>query len=184
MKLIVGLGNPGKEYEHSRHNMGYDVIDLFASSLGCDIDREGFKGLYTKTLYLDETIILLKPTTYMNLSGDSVRMIKEYFKIDVDDLFVIYDDMDIMPGHIKLKIKGSSAGHNGIKSIIENIKTEEFKRIRIGTGKPLYNVVDYVLGKPKGEELLLVQEAQKNAVDAIKVAIKESFNKAMTIYNK
>ena len=130
MKLIVGLGNPGKEYEHSRHNMGYDVIDLFASSLGCDIDREGFKGLYTKTLYLDETIILLKPTTYMNLSGDSVRMIMEYFKIDVDDLFVIYDDMDIMPGHIKLKIKGSSAGHNGIKSIIENIKTEEFKRIR------------------------------------------------------
>ena len=184
MKLIVGLGNPGKEYEHTRHNMGYDVVDLFASSLCFDIDKVGFKGLYTKVKYFNEDIILLKPTTYMNLSGDSIVLLKNYFKIDIEDIIIIYDDMDTKVGNIRLKIKGSSGGHNGIKSIIANLKTEEFKRIRVGIGKPVFNIIDYVLGKPSSEEQELINKALQDAVDALKISIKESFNKAMTIYNK
>ena len=184
MKLIVGLGNPGKEYEHTRHNMGYDVVDLFASSLGFDIDKAGFKGLYTKVKYFNEDIILLKPTTYMNLSGDSIVLLKNYFKIDIEDIIIIYDDMDTKVGNIRLKIKGSSGGHNGIKSIIANLKTEEFKRIRVGIGKPAFNIIDYVLSKPSSEEQELINKALQDAVDALKISIKESFNKAMTIYNK
>ena len=184
MKLIVGLGNPGKEYEHTRHNMGYDVVDLFASSLGFDIDKVGFTGLYTKVKYFNEDIILLKPTTYMNLSGDSIVLLKNYFKIDIEDIIIIYDDMDTKVGNIRLKIKGSSGGHNGIKSIIANLKTEEFKRIRVGIGKPAFNIIDYVLSKPSSEEQELINKALQDAVDALKISIKESFNKAMTIYNK
>ena len=193
MKLIVGLGNPGKEYEHTRHNMGYDVVALFASSLGFDIDKVGFKGLYTKVKYFNEDIILLKPTTYMNLSGDSIVLLKNYFKIDkyakickidIEDIIIIYDDMDTKVGNIRLKIKGSSGGHNGIKSIIANLKTEEFKRIRVGIGKPAFNIIDYVLSKPSSEEQELINKALQDAVDALKISIKESFNKAMTIYNK
>lgn len=184
MKLIVGLGNPGKEYEHTRHNMGYDVVDLFVSSLGFDIDKVGFKGLYTKVKYFNEDIILLKPTTYMNLSGDSIVLLKNYFKIDIEDIIIIYDDMDTKVGNIRLKIKGSSGGHNGIKSIIANLKTEEFKRIRVGIGKPIFNIIDYVLSKPSSEEQELINKALQDAVDALKISIKESFNKAMTIYNK
>ena len=184
MKLIVGLGNPGKEYEHTRHNMGYDVVDLFASSLGFDIDKVGFNGLYTKVKYFNEDIILLKPTTYMNLSGDSIVLLKNYFKIDIEDIIIIYDDMDTKVGNIRLKIKGSSGGHNGIKSIIANLKTEEFKRIRVGIGKPAFNIIDYVLSKPSSEEQELINKALNDAVDALKISIKESFNKAMTIYNK
>ncbi len=184
MKLIVGLGNPGREYAHTRHNMGYDVIDAFASSLGHDIDREGFKGLYTRVKYFNEDIILLKPTTYMNLSGDSIVLLLNYFKIDVEDMIVIYDDMDTKIGNIRLKIKGSSGGHNGIKSIINNLKTEEFKRIRVGIGKPEFNSIDFVLSKPSESEQELIDKAIKDSVDALKISIKESFNKAMTIYNK
>ena len=184
MKLIVGLGNPGKEYEHTRHNMGYDAVDLFAFSLGFDIDKVGFKGLYTKVKYFNEDIILLKPTTYMNLSGDSIVLLKNYFKIDIEDIIIIYDDMDTKVGNIRLKIKGSSGGHNGIKSIIANLKTEEFKRIRVGIGKPAFNIIDYVLSKPSSEEQELINKALNDAVDALKISIKESFNKAMTIYNK
>ena len=184
MKLIVGLGNPGKEYEHTRHNMGYDVVDLFASSLGFDIDKVVFEGLYTKVKYVNEDIILLKPTTYMNLSGDSIVLLKNYFKIDIEDIIIIYDDMDTKVGNIRLKIKGSSGGHNGIKSIIANLKTEEFKRIRVGIGKPVFNIIDYVLTKPSSEEQELINKALQDAVDALKISIKESFNKAMTIYNK
>lgn len=183
MKLIVGLGNPGKEYAHTRHNMGYDVVDLFAESLGLDIDKEGFKGLYTKAKYFDNDLILLKPTTYMNLSGDSIILVMNYFKIENKDLIVIYDDMDTNVGNIRLKIKGSSGGHNGIKSIINNLKTEEFERIRIGIGKPKYNTIDFVLTKPLKDEEDLFIKAKEDAVKALKIALKESFNKAMTLYN-
>lgn len=184
MILIVGLGNKGKEYEHTRHNMGFDVIDKLADSLGVTFDKTGFKGEYTKTRYFDEEIVLLKPMTYMNLSGDSVIEIMNFFKISIEDIIVIYDDMDTPVGHIKLKIKGSSGGHNGLKSIIARTGHEDFKRVKIGIGHPLYGVIDYVLNKPNKEESLDIMKAQDNAVEAIKIAIKESFNKAMTMFNK
>lgn len=183
MILVVGLGNPGKQYEHTHHNMGFDVVDKFADSLGVSFDREGFKGVYTKTKYFDEDIIILKPQTYMNLSGESVVQALNFFKIDINDMIIVFDDMDIPAGHLKLKIKGSSGGHNGIKSIINLIGTDEFKRIKVGIGKAEHDVIDYVLTKPSKEDEPLLIEAQNNAVAALKTAIKESFNKAMTMYN-
>lgn len=185
MYLIVGLGNPGKEYEHTRHNMGFDVVDKFVDSLGQTFDRSGMNGVYCKTKYFDEDIIVLKPQTFMNLSGKCIVQFLKFFNIGVENMIVIYDDMDTEPGKLKLKIKGSSGGHNGIKSIIECIGTQEFNRIKVGTGHPSYpNVIDFVLHTPTEEEQEKIFVAQKNAVDAIKVAIKESFNKAMTMYNK
>ena len=185
MKLIVGLGNPGRNYAHTRHNMGFDTIDKLADSRGVSIEKENFKGLYTKVKYFDEDVILLKPLTFMNLSGDSIISCMNFFKIDKKDLLVIYDDLDIKPGHLKLKESGSSGGHNGIKSIISNLGSEEFKRIRVGVGRPEFDsVIDYVLKKPSKEEQELIDEAQNNAVEAIKIYLKESFNKAMTLYNK
>ena len=185
MKLIVGLGNPGRNYAHTRHSMGFDVIDKLADSWGVSIEKENFKGLYTKVKYFDEDVILLKPLTFMNLSGDSIISCMNFFKIEKKDLLVIYDDLDIKPGHLKLKESGSSGGHNGIKSIISNLGSEEFKRIRVGVGRPEFDsVIDYVLKKPSKEEQELIDEAQNNAVEAIKIYLKESFNKAMTLYNK
>ncbi len=184
MKLIAGLGNFGKEYEHTRHNMGFDVVDKFADSLGEDISRSGFHSLYLKTKYMNEDVILLKPQTYMNNSGIAIKEIMDYFDISIDDLIVIYDDMDIQIGHLKIKLDGSSGGHNGIKSIIAHLGSQNFKRIRVGIGAPTYNNIDFVLGKPSKEEKELLEEAQNNAVSALKIAIKESFNKAMSLYNK
>lgn len=183
MKLIVGLGNFGKEYESTRHNVGFMCADLFADSLGESIDKKGFSSLYSRLKYLDEDIILLKPLTYMNNSGIAVREIKNYFNIDINDIIVIQDEMDIEPGHLKIKVGGSSAGHNGIKSITENLKSDAYTRIKIGIGRPTYNSVDFVLGKPKDEEKDLIDSAIKSASEAIKVIIKESLNKAMSLYN-
>lgn len=182
--LIVGLGNPGKEYAHTRHNVGFDFIDEFANKLGVDIDREGFKGKYCITKYQDKDIILFKPQTYMNNSGEAIIEIVKYFKIDLENILVVYDDMDFNPGVIKIKEKGSSAGHNGIKSIINHLKTDEFKRIRIGVGKFQYNIIDFVLSRPSKEDRELIDSAIINAIDATKIYLNESFNKAMSIYNK
>src|SRR5574344_222513 len=184
MKLIVGLGNPGKEYEKTRHYMGFETVDKFAYSLGISIDKEDFKGLYIRTKYLDNDLILLKPLTFMNLSGESVVAVANYFKIEPKDIYVIYDEMDFDPGVMKIKLDGSSAGHNGIKSIIQNLGTDKFIHVRIGTGKPTFNAVDYVLGKPSKEDRALINEAQDRAVEAIKCSLKETIGKAMSLYNK
>ena len=183
MKLIVGLGNPGKKYEHTRHNMGFDVVDLFAEKAQIDIDKEAFKGLVGRGKVFDEDIYILKPQTYMNLSGESVREIVNYFKIDLGDLIVIYDDMALEPGKIRLRASGSSGGHKGMQNIIEQLGSEDIKRIRIGIGEPTYDTIDYVLSKPLKEERPLIDEAIKNAVDALKEVLKENFDKAMTNFN-
>lgn len=184
MFLVVGLGNPGIRYEHTRHNMGFDVVDRFVDSLGLTFDREGFKGIYTKAKYFDEEIIVLKPQTFMNLSGESVIEVVNFFKIDIDNIIVVYDDMDTPVGHIKLKLKGSSGGQKGIQSIIEHLGTEEIKRIKVGIGRPIFETIDYVLSKPLKDEQEAIEDAQKNAAAALKLAIKENFDKAMTAYNK
>lgn len=184
MKLIVGLGNPGKKYEKSRHNIGFETIDAFADSLGTSIDKEGFSGLYAKSKYFDEEIYLLKPLTFMNLSGKSVQAISAYFKIDSKDIFIIHDEMDFEPGKFKIRERGSSGGHNGIKSIIECLGTEEFNRFRIGIGKPTEDSIEFVLGKPNKVERDLIDKAKNEVIDAIKVAIKDGIQKAMNMYNK
>ena len=183
MKLIVGLGNPGKKYEHTRHNMGFDVVGLFAEQAKIDIDKEAFKGVVGRGKVFDEDIFILKPHTYMNLSGESVQEIVSYFKIDLEDIIIIYDDMALEPGKIRLRASGSSGGHKGMQNIIEHLHTENIKRIRIGIGEPTYDTIDYVLSKPLKEERPLIDEAINNAVNALKEILKENFDKAMTNYN-
>ena len=183
MKLIVGLGNPGKKYEHTRHNMGFDVIDLFSELAQIDIDKESFKGLVGRGKVFDEDVFLLKPQTFMNLSGESVREIVSYFKIKIEDIIVIYDDMALAPGRIRLRPSGSSGGHNGIQNIIDNLGTQDIKRIRVGIGEPTYNSIDYVLPKPSKEERVLIDEAIVDAANALKDILKDNFDKAMTKYN-
>lgn len=183
MKLIVGLGNPGKKYEHTRHNMGFDVIDIFSDLAKIDIDKEAFKGLVGRGKIFEEDVYLLKPQTYMNLSGESVREIVSYFKIPKEDIIVIYDDLDLEPGKIRLRLSGSSGGHRGIQNIIENLGSEEIKRIRIGIGKPTYDTIDYVLGKPLKDEKVLIDEAINRAVEALKEILKNGFDSAMNKFN-
>ena len=183
MKLIVGLGNPGKKYEHTRHNMGFDTVDLFSELAKIDIDKEAFKGLVGRGKVFDEDVYLLKPQTYMNLSGESVREITSYFKIPTEDIIVIYDDLDLEPGKIRLRLSGSSGGHRGIQNIIENLGTENIKRIRIGIGKPTFDTIDYVLGKPLKEERPLIDEAINKATEALKEILKHNFDSAMNKFN-
>ena len=183
MKLIVGLGNPGKKYEHTRHNMGFDVVDLFADLAYIDVSKDAFKGLVGRGKVYDEDIYILKPQTFMNLSGESVREIVSYFKIDLKDIIVIYDDMALPVGSIRLRENGSSGGHKGMQNIIEHLSSEEIKRIRIGIGEPTYDTVDYVLSKPSKEEQEKIDESIKRAVEALKEALKSNFEKAMSLYN-
>ncbi len=183
MKLIVGLGNPGKKYEHTRHNAGFDVVDLFSDLAQIDIDKEVFDGFLGRGKVLGEDVILFKPTTFMNLSGTAVRKVVNFFKIDLDDIVVVFDDMALPVGSIRLRIEGSSGGHKGMQNIIEQLGTEKIKRIRIGIGEPEFDAIDYVLTKPTKEEKPLIDEAIKNAVSALKESLKSTFEKAMSLFN-
>ncbi len=184
MKLIVGLGNPGKKYEHTRHNMGFDVIDLFSDLSQIDVDKEVFHGLMGRGELFDEDIMLFKPTTYMNLSGTAVREVVNYFKIPLEDIIIVFDDMSIKPGKIRLRKDGSAGGHNGMKNIIENLGSDQIKRLRVGIGEPLErDNIDYVLSKPLKDEQPLFNEAIENAVQALKEAIKTNFDRAMNKFN-
>ena len=184
MKLIVGLGNPGKEYELTRHNSGFRAVDLFADMAKLDIDREKFDGVYTKFKIDDDEVILFKPTTFMNLSGKAVVQIVNFFKIEKEDIVVVYDDMAINPGDVRLRLKGSSGGQKGMQNIIELLGTEEIKRIRIGIGEPEFDAIDYVLGKPKGDEAVALEKGIEKAANAIKDYLFDgSFTKVMSKYN-
>lgn len=185
MKLIVGLGNPGKEYEKTRHNMGYMVVDEFAEMAGLSFDKSDFKGVYgiLRRDDLDEPVVILKPETFMNNSGESVQPLMDYYKINIDDLVVVYDDMAIEPGKIRLKPFGSSGAHNGMRSIISRIGSENFKRIRVGIGEPKHTGVDWVLGKPAGEEKELIEKAIHEAASAIKDYLFHDWDYAMNHHN-
>ncbi|MCQ2792919.1 MAG: aminoacyl-tRNA hydrolase [Bacilli bacterium] len=183
MKLIVGLGNPGKEYELTRHNCGFRVLDAFADMVDVDFSREDFKGVYAKFKLDDEEIILFKPMTFMNLSGNAVQEITHFFKIKTNDILVIYDDMAIKPGDIRLRINGSSGGQKGMQNIIDNLSTEEIKRIRVGIGEPKFGAIDFVLGKPSGDEKKLIDDAIERAALAIREYLIHDFQNAMSKYN-
>lgn len=183
MKLIVGLGNPTKKYEKTRHNMGFMVIDRFADKAQVDVDKELFKGLLGRTKLFGHDVLLFKPQTYMNLSGDAVVLLVNYFKIDISDILVIYDDMALNPGTIRLRESGSAGGQKGMEDIINKLHTKDIKRLRVGIGQPTYDVKDYVLGKPIDEEVELIDKALDKAVDAIKEYLSSSFPKAMSLYN-
>ena len=183
MKLIVGLGNPGKKYEGTRHNMGFMAVDLFSDMAKIDVDKEVFSGLLGRGKVFDEDILVFKPTTFMNLSGTAVSQVVHYFKIQKEDIIVVYDDMAIAPGNIRLRLNGSSGGHKGMQNIIEQLGTSDIKRIRIGIGEPTYDTVDFVLSKPLKEEKELIDGAIENAANAIKEALKSGFDRAMNRFN-
>lgn len=184
MKLIVGLGNPGKEYERTRHNCGFMVMKKLEDKLNVSISQNKFSGLYVKTKYKNEDVILLKPMTYMNLSGESVRQVMDFFKIDTADLLVIYDDLDMPVGKLRLRESGSAGGHNGIKSIISHIGTQNFKRIRVGIDRsPYIKVVDYVLGKFTKEESQAIEEGFDKASDAVLDYLEYGFHHTMNHFN-
>lgn len=169
MYLIVGLGNPGKRYEFTRHNVGFDAVDLVAEKLGVNIDKVKFHGIYQQTKYRDKKIILLKPDTYMNASGESVVQFAKYFGIDPDRIIVLVDDIDIKFGSVKIKKNGSAGTHNGLKSIIKHISSQEFPRVKIAVGqRPEYmDLADFVLSKFTSEERKIIDKEVELAADAV-----------------
>jgi len=184
MKLIIGLGNPGAKYEHTRHNMGFDVVDMLAEDMQITQFKNKFNGLYARGEFEGETVYILKPLTFMNLSGECVKPFVDYFKIPIEDIIVVIDDMALEPGRFRLRKKGSSGGQKGLGNIISLLKTNTIKRVRIGTGEPHgNNVIDYVLTVPKNDEAEKIAEAQEEAALAIKYAIATNFDKAMTKFN-
>ncbi|MFX3624204.1 MAG: aminoacyl-tRNA hydrolase [Ectobacillus sp.] len=185
MKLIVGLGNPGREYELTRHNVGFLVIDELAKRWGIELNQQKFKGLYGSGVISGEKVFLLKPLTYMNLSGESIRPLMDYYRINVEDVIIMYDDLDIPVGKLRLRMKGSAGGHNGVKSAIAHLGTQEFNRIRIGIDRPKngMKVVDYVLGRFTPEELPAVQQAIEKSADACEEWLKTPFLQVMNTFN-
>lgn len=185
MMLIVGLGNPGKEYENTRHNIGFMSIDNIAKYFNVSIDKNKFNGLYTQFSYNDEKIILLKPQKYMNLSGEVIRDFVKFFKIDINDILVICDDLDTPVGTYRLRYKGSSGGHNGLKNIELHLSTKEYKRIKVGiSNNKMIDTKDYVLGKFSKDELDLLNPIIENMPNVIKDFITLPFDNVMNKYNK
>ena len=185
MKLIVGLGNPGKKYENTRHNTGFAVIDRTLAKLNVELDKNKFNADYTMINRNGEKIYILKPLTYMNLSGEAVVPFMKYFNIDPEDLVVVHDDLDLPVGKIRLRQSGSCGGQNGMRNIIGLLGDSNIKRIRVGIGKdPLIPVVDYVLGKTKKEDLEVYNQALDKASDALIYWLDhDDFSKVMSNFN-
>ena len=183
MYLIVGLGNPDAEYDNTRHNMGFNTINRISEKYNIKLKKNKFQGLFEIGEIEGQKVILVKPQTYMNLSGNCVKEIVDFYKIEKENIIIIYDDMDIEPGKIKIRKKGSSGGHNGIKSIIQMLGTDEFPRIRIGIGKPEHkgDEINYVIGAiPDEEKKLLIQgveKAEKALIEILKNGIDIAMNK-------
>ncbi len=185
MKLIVGLGNPGNEYAKTRHNVGFMVIDALAKELNVNVDQKKFKSLIAKTTIKNEGVILMKPQTYMNLSGEAIISAAQFFQIDPSDILVIYDDMDLPTGKVRLREKGSAGGHNGIKNMIQHLHTQEFPRIRIGIGKHQHmDTKDFVLGKISKEEMQEIEKSIETSVKACLDFPKYTFMDVMNRHNK
>lgn len=186
MFLIAGLGNPGRQYEKTRHNMGFDTIDELIERHRIPQGGIAHKAMYGKGMIAGEKVLAVKPLTYMNLSGEAIREYVNYYKMDPEtELIVIYDDIDLEPGQIRIRKKGSAGGHNGIKSIITQIGTQNFYRIKVGVGaKPKgWDLADYVLGRFSSEERELVDKAICDAADAVEMILKDGIEVAMNHYN-
>lgn len=184
MKLIVGLGNPGKEYENTRHNIGFMVLDAIAKSLNISFNKSKFSGEYAETIIDGEKYIFLKPGKYMNLSGEVIRDYVNFFKIDIKDLLVIYDDLDTELGTYRLRLKGSSGGHNGIKNIELHLNTQVYNRIKIGiSNNKRMDTKDYVLGKFNSEDMIILNKTFDIMVNIFNDYSKLSFDNLMNKYN-
>lgn len=183
MFVIVGLGNPGREYNNTRHNIGFEAINYLAKMYSIDVDREKFKGVYGEGFIKNKKVILLKPTTYMNLSGESIKSIMDFYKLTEDKIIVIYDDISLPIGRFRVREKGSAGGHNGIKSIISHLGTNAFSRIKIGVGEPKGNLVSHVLGKFSKADNEIISEILEAVVGATETIIEDDIREAMNKYN-
>lgn len=187
MFLIVGLGNPTKQYEKTRHNIGFDVMDALADKYNISISENKHKALCGKGVIEGMKVVLAKPQTYMNLSGESVAELVNYYKLDPEsELIVVFDDISLEPGNIRIRKKGSAGGHNGIKNMIAQLGTDTFQRIKVGVGeKPKgYDLAAYVLGHFHGEDLELMEEGYEKAISATEEILKGEIDAAMNEYNR
>ena len=183
MILVVGLGNPGKQYDKTRHNIGFDVIDYMADKYNIDVNREKFKGVLGEGFIENKKVILLKPLTYMNLSGDSIREVANFYKLEDDEIVVVYDDISLDIGRLRIREKGSAGGHNGIKSIIQNLGGDKFPRVKVGVGQPKDNLVNHVLGKFSKEDREHIEKVIPVVSDAIVEIVKNDAKESMNKFN-
>ena len=187
MYIIAGLGNPGRKYQGTRHNIGFDVIDVIAEKNHIMVEEKKHKALIGRGIVGGQRAVLVKPQTYMNLSGESVRQVIDFYKVDEkSELIVISDDVSLDVGQIRIRRKGSAGGHNGLKNIILHLGHDEFQRVKMGVGeKPAeYDLVDYVLGQFGKEEREIIDESVRRAADAVEVTIRDGASAAMNLYNK
>ena len=186
MKVIVGLGNPGKKYENTRHNIGFAAVDYIAEKEGININTGKHKALVGSGYIDGVKVLLVKPQTFMNLSGESLRPIMDFYKLEPEDFLVIFDDIDLDVGRIRIRRKGSAGGHNGIKSIISHLGSMEFPRIKIGVGAkpPGYDLADYVLGHFSKADQEILQERFEDVYDAVKLIVGDDITEAMNRHNK
>ena len=187
MFIIAGLGNPDEKYQGTRHNVGFDVVDRLAEKYQIAVDTKKHRALIGKGVIEGQKVLLAKPQTYMNLSGESIRSLVEYYKIDPEEeLIVIYDDISLEPGQLRIRPKGSAGGHNGIKNIIAHLGTQVFKRVKVGVGeKPKgYDLADYVLSRFPKDERVLMEEAFERAGEAAVCMMNDTMEHAMNQFNK
>ena len=185
MIIIAGLGNPGKEYEGTRHNAGFDTLDFLADKYGISISGFEHHALVGKGYINGNKVLLMKPQTYMNLSGVAIRNILDYYKEDISSLIIVYDDIALPVGKLRVRSKGSAGGHNGIKSIINELGTQEFSRVRVGVGEkpPRWDLVDWVLGRYSKEDKETMEESFKRAGSAIECIVETGIGSAMNKFN-
>ncbi|MCM1992061.1 aminoacyl-tRNA hydrolase [Oceanirhabdus seepicola] len=183
MYLVVGLGNPGVEYENTRHNVGFKVIDKLIDMYKISMDRKKFKGICVDLRIGSEKVILLKPQTYMNLSGESVVEVVNYFDIPNENIIVLHDDVSIDVGRLRIRKNGSSGGQNGIKNIIKMLNSDEFNRVKIGVGKAQHDMISHVLGKFPTEEEEVMEKVYDQVVKSVVYMIENNVDKAMNVFN-
>ncbi|MBW8015925.1 MAG: aminoacyl-tRNA hydrolase [Planctomycetes bacterium] len=184
VRMIVGLGNPGKEYERTRHNVGFDVVDVFARQYGIEVKKKKFGGIVGDGLVGETKVLVVKPQKYMNLSGQVVATAVGFYRLPIDNIIVVTDDMALEPGRIRLRAKGSAGGHNGLSDIANKLSSQDYARLRVGIGRSEYIIGrDYVLGRPTADEKDLIDEAVARSKEALFCWVNEGIEPAMNKYN-
>lgn len=186
MKLVIGLGNPGSEYQRTRHNIGFRVVDKLAEKLGWKWSERRSRAILASGMIGPEKVVLVKPLTFMNLSGETVGELMRWYKLQPEDILVVYDELDLPVGKLRLRTKGSAAGHNGLRNIIAHLHSDQFPRLRVGIGHPTHSRMtgkDHVLSMPSTEERILLEQAEDRAVEAIQLAITQGISTTMNLVN-